>query len=66
MVTSPNLKIHLIGPKMLVFIQKKTYFKVVLTGKALKHCMFELRLQIGLGPKSKEKKKDFHFNSDFI
>ena len=46
MPTSPNLEVHLIGPKIFVFIPK--FVKEVLTDKAFKHCMVELRLQIGL------------------
>ena len=44
----------------------KKYFKEVLTGKAFKHCMFELRLQISLYDQNLVRKEDFDFKSDFI
>ena len=56
MPTSPNLKVHKMGPKIFVFIIQK-YFKEVLTDKAFKHCMFELRLQIGLYDQNLVRKK---------
>ena len=47
MPTLPNLKDHYVGPQMLVFIHKNIFLQI-LTGKAFKHGMFKLRLQIVL------------------
>ena len=45
----------------------KTHFKAVLTGKAFKHCRFELRLQISLYDQNLAiKKEDFRLKSDLV
>ena len=45
----------------------KTYFQPVLTSKAFKHCMFELRLQIGFYDQNLvRKKEDFEIKYDLF
>ena len=49
-----------------LYLFTKKYFQEVLTVKSLKHCMFKLKLQIGLFDQNLVKKGDFDFKSDFI